>query len=1365
MDKNKVLDFFDYLKNDKESAEKFKTITEKLSTVKNEESAKKLLEEELIPFAKSKGYDITYEDFLNFTKTQETELSDDILEMASGGRSEFWNRIGQSLLIFGTGAGLFAGATFSATGGFGGGKSKSSDNRPAAVQTVDQNRTKSSINNIKKEFQDRNKGSEIDKELSTKAKDDTYVSSNKTKSNRSFRNTVARANKGANTKARGAYLNKADNLEIKSRVNANKVSNENKKIAKDKNKETKKNEAEKVAIVSKDTKVDNTKGATGSETNSLKKTDLPNLDTNKLDTEENTKNAAEKYLDELNTKVLKNSASTLRTLFSFGFSKKWDASNASLADILEIVSNLNKLKTSVLSNVKNDTDKNKIIKEIDQTISKFEDAIKNGFTNATNKYSSTKWNEVINKEKFDETIKEMEDLVGKKNINNLEKVYASATTEAVNFKKIYDDIVKAKKDFESCVTNFSKITSKIKEICLHYDVEDVKKIIKDLSGALTALEKNNYIGAKEDVADIMNFLQILFKRVEYDNILLKIREIKDKGDLTKIKKAYENLKDANTLLNTINNSKYVKSIIATEKLIYFTKIGDYEYLLSVLEKMGKLKDLLEEKKFSDSEIKNIPDIITINDLKSEISTAIVGIESGDLFDTANKVIKKLEDRYLELIKDTDIDTIIVNIDNYSANGIGSKLERLAENKDNEGIVNLFEGLVGNKNWKSSEENFKNVFSNKKFLEYVLSNTDTFNNLIKKHEKVIKEVQIDKLSLAENTEMAKKGIAYKDALSGIIDNAIKSDGVDAESIINFVKACYEGFSNKKYNEKDFVNVINNENFKNLLKVNCGSTEFDNFKSWFNNKAKASITTNNVKVAGALEDILNMTKDNRSKALQDLVNGGNFEIVSAHLGRVIKQKNFEDAYTIIDTAFKTTSDKTTSGFIGGYKYDSKQFLKLINNEELFKYLEEQAKKDESARDEVFKKFKELFNEKGESSIKGYLTNTASVKGGENTTKTVEKLSKIFNAKEAEQEELKKLVTEGSYTEENLKEIVDKLKEKAGKNDIENVYLIVNEAYNTTGKSKGKKFTSDQFAQILNGAKGELVELLSDENVKKSNFYNNFKELFNKSGTKISYGGIKAYLGEDKVVELDDVLNYSGTDGNIINARLERDKRLAKSKNFEAIKNRLNNALNKKENQNVMEIVKAATNNIGIVTGYSAADVAKIIENSELRKYLENSDNKDQELYKDFRKYFNEILKVKLGTEKLAKDLDARLNPYLSGDIERLGDKNDLRDKRMIDSISGLLGDRIKEAKDDARELDNVLKIIDTVYNDTGGRMDASKTFGVDEFTTLIKENCDGLVGILNENKDTDFYKNLKTILEKAIKGGWINDKDTSDKLSGI
>ena len=69
MGENKILDFFDYLKKDKASAEKFRTITEKLSTVKNGESAKKLLEEELIPFAKSKGYDITYEDFLIFTKS------------------------------------------------------------------------------------------------------------------------------------------------------------------------------------------------------------------------------------------------------------------------------------------------------------------------------------------------------------------------------------------------------------------------------------------------------------------------------------------------------------------------------------------------------------------------------------------------------------------------------------------------------------------------------------------------------------------------------------------------------------------------------------------------------------------------------------------------------------------------------------------------------------------------------------------------------------------------------------------------------------------------------------------------------------------------------------------------------------------------------------------------------------------------------------------------------------------------------------------------------------------------------------------------------------------------------------------------
>lgn len=198
-----MLDFFDYLKNDKESAEKFKTITEKLSTVKNEGSAKKLLEEELIPFAKSKGYDITYEDFFNFTKSQESELSDDMLGKASGGRGGLFSSIGQSLLIFGTGAGIFAGATFSATGGFGGGKSKSSDNRPAAVQTVDQNRNtgisnSSNRDDTKKEPQDVSKESENNKEMVAKAKNETYTSSNRKKFNRMSNNAGARLYKKTN---------------------------------------------------------------------------------------------------------------------------------------------------------------------------------------------------------------------------------------------------------------------------------------------------------------------------------------------------------------------------------------------------------------------------------------------------------------------------------------------------------------------------------------------------------------------------------------------------------------------------------------------------------------------------------------------------------------------------------------------------------------------------------------------------------------------------------------------------------------------------------------------------------------------------------------------------------------------------------------------------------------------------------------------------------------------------------------------------------------------------------------------------------------------------------------------------------------
>ena len=801
MDKNKVLDFFDYLKNDKESAEKFKTITEKLSTVKNEESAKKLLEEELIPFAKSKGYNITYEDFLKFTKSQDSELSDNILEMASGGRGGLFSSIGQSLLIFGTGAGIFAGATFSATGGFGGGKSKSVENRPAAVQTVDQNRktvisNSSNRDDTKKELKDVNKESENNKEMVTKAKNETYTPYNRKRFNRMSNNAGARLYK-----------------------KTNRTSDAIKKI-------------------------DNPKSDTNEE---IKK---ENLNIDKKDKEEK-KEKNEKIKKEVSNIVEKNN--------------KKDKNNN------------NNVKTG-------DKDKNE------------------------------NNNDNINKEKIDD-----------KNISN-------------------------------------------------------------------------------------------------DNNNVKISNLDNKN---------------------------------------------------------------EEKKVN---------------------------ENGNIINVNNKEIKK---------------------------------------EENENII------------KSTDE-IKNNIENEK-------NNENENNAENKKE----NLNIDEKD-KERTEESNK--------------EIKEEKVDTD---------------KKNDVKNYD--VNNDNAKGK-------------------------------------------KENK------------------------------------------TSD--------------------ANN---------------------------------------------------NDNNTVNEKS---NEKKEEQKELRKLVTEGKYTEENLKGIVAKLKENAGKNDIENVYLIVNEAYNTTGKSRGKKFTSGQFAQILNGAKDELVKLLSDENVKKSNSYNNFKELFNKEGGVVSSGGVKAYLGEEKVVELDDVLNYSDDTEETKNAKLERDKRLAKSGNFEAIKNRLNNAFNsKEEDENVMEMVKAATDNIGSMSGYSTANVAKIIEDSELKEYLEKSYNKDEELYKDFRKYFNETLKGKLGKEKLAEDLDAKLNPNLSEDIKKLSDKNELRAKGKINDISKLLGDRIKEAKDDARKLDNVLKIIDTVYNDTGGKMAADKTFGVGEFTDLIKDNCDGLVELLNNNKDTDFYKNLKTRLKEAIDGNWINDQGTKDKLKEV
>ena len=334
---------------------------------------------------------------------------------------------------------------------------------------------------------------------------------------------------------------------------------------------------------------------------------------------------------------------------------------------------------------------------------------------------------------------------------------------------------------------------------------------------------------------------------------------------------------------------------------------------------------------------------------------------------------------------------------------------------------------------------------------------------------------------------------------------------------------------------------------------------------------------------------------NKHLEDLkgtTKSGDIEKTKNALKELIDKGKFDYAYCIIEDAFGLTSD---SKLAIRYKYTSENFLDLINSQALLNYLKGESKKAEYQRSDAFKKFGDLFNKENKG-IKSYFKN-------KNNNNVIKELNGIFNPNEQRQNDLKKLVTEGKYSEENLNEIIKKLKDCKKNNDIESVYTIVSEAYKTTSDKygSGAKFSSEQFAQILNGAKDELVKLLSDENVKKSNSYNNFKELFNKEKEMTSSGGVKAYLGEDKVVELDDVLNYSDSKTNEESkkAKLERDKRLAKSGNFEAIKNRLNNAFNKKEYENVMEMVKAATDNIGSMSGYSTANVAKIIEELLFRK----------------------------------------------------------------------------------------------------------------------------------------------------------------------
>lgn len=134
----KILDFFKEISEDEAAKQKLQSVSQKLGTVNSEEDAKKIITSELVPLAKSKGYNITAGEFIEFLKNANTELTDDALAMASGGRSTLGEKIGNALMFIGAGTSLFAGMTF----GLGGssGNTAKQNNRPAYVQTVDNNR-------------------------------------------------------------------------------------------------------------------------------------------------------------------------------------------------------------------------------------------------------------------------------------------------------------------------------------------------------------------------------------------------------------------------------------------------------------------------------------------------------------------------------------------------------------------------------------------------------------------------------------------------------------------------------------------------------------------------------------------------------------------------------------------------------------------------------------------------------------------------------------------------------------------------------------------------------------------------------------------------------------------------------------------------------------------------------------------------------------------------------------------------------------------------------------------------------------------------------------------------------------------------
>lgn len=1354
MGENKILDFFDYLKKDKVSAEKFRTITEKLSTVKNGESAKKLLEEELMPFAKSKGYDITYEDFLNFTKSQDSKLSDDILEMASGGRSELWNRMGQSLLIFGTGAGLFAGATYGAMGGFGGGNSKSAENRSAEVQTVDQNRTKSSINNIRKELQNGSKESEINKELGTREKDNTYASSySTTRSSGRFRNTGARLNRGTNSivKAKGAYTNKTDNLETKPRIGVNKVSSENKVVKENENKKT----TEKLKKLVKPTaEKSEVKEENKVEKVSDEKIILPEVVGFEKKDEEKQKEDIKKYTEVINNKVLKDNAGWISKIVSLGFYKNIKLEeNVDIDKIVTMLRDLDKFE-EVSKNFK--IDQGTYAKEIEKAKKDITSATTKALTESKN-YCERTLLTINDAEKLSEELKEnqkyLKDLKKLKSfsdfksaVEELEKTIEEVNKKSEGLTKCRDGAkkLKAMSDKEFKLDNLDEIIEEMDKV--FEDIKDsvksklsgkytndiettakniVEKIKENLASESTKVQQNGSSKIAEQANDISKKTRKVIEKI--NNITgssIPGDNNKKSGRLDSVEKVWTDLSNIKNTVNTCNNANNIEK---GDLAKYRKELSDFS------------------KKFKESDI--------IND----VNTALGNIQ------------KKLNEKILpekvgDIVKDKS--------GAYTAENYVAKLEDLVSKKSDKDFIDLISYCE-----KNVKDFGKKISTNKVILEYIiLGNDNDFKDLKSKFEDTIKNSYTnDTFKLDEIINFVNKKKASLDFSHNVMKKLI-SEGI--EGTFKFVKELIKTYKDddafaKDLFDKDFIDFLKlnykNEHFEGFINL-LNTNGYDKFKK---SADEAGIFKINKKSAEEhKEDIENILKNNVTDVNK----------LSSSLGTLIDSKDYDGVYKLIETAYALTNkgNKTLRNLFPGVQttMSSENFVTLMNNKKLINFLEQQSTQEDKG--ELFNKIKELFN-KEEGGIKKYLSETASTKDKKTTIDTVKKLNSLFNPETAKQEELNRLLKLDKHNEEELKFLNDEVKSIiTSKKDVKEKLKGLNDILSQLGTKKAKTTLEN----ILSKNKDELAALLANDGTKKAETYKDFEKLFNET--------IRLLLGEDKVVELDDIINYSKPDKETKDNKLSRDGRLAKSGNFEAIKNRINNAIINKEVDNVMQIVAQAYSITGSFHSYGMNDFEKIIEESNLKNYLLNESNKDKELYKKFSQYFNKTLKKNSKNSKVLKELEEALseNAPKKTDIknkdnanqndekdilERLDNKQDLKDAKKIGVISEELKKIIEEAKtakeNKEEKLNKVFKVIEKVYNDTGNGIDVSRTFGIDQLTQLIKDNCDSLVKLLKDNKKSYFYNNFKDLFYKKgyfIENGlkaWINDQKTKEELEKV